>query len=108
MPIKKELSVVLPNRPGTMAELASTLAKAKVNLLAIDASGGFEYNIVRLVPDRTAKAKAVIKRLGLDVEILLAVENSTGSEKNLPMYHLNKDVIHIAAVTANYGIWPIW
>jgi len=67
MAIKKELSVVLPNRPGTLADLTAALAKAKVNLLAVDASGGFEYNIVRLVPDNARKAKTVIKRYGLDV-----------------------------------------
>jgi hypothetical protein len=67
MAIKKELSVVLPNRPGMLADLAAALAKAKVNLLAVDASGGFEYNIVRFVPDKPAKAKTVIKRYGLDV-----------------------------------------
>lgn len=83
MPVKKEFSVVLPNRPGTMAELASALAKAKVNLLALEASGGFEYNIVRLVPDRTAKAKTVIKRLGLDVGetavLCVAVKDEPGA-----------------------------
>ena len=67
MATKKELSIVLPNKPGTLAEVTRALAKAKVNLLAIDASGGFEYNIVRLVPDNAAKAKAVLKRTGLDV-----------------------------------------
>jgi len=67
MATKKELSIVLPNRPGTLATVTAALAKAKVNLLAVDAAGGFEYNIVRLVPDNAAKAKAVIKRLGLDV-----------------------------------------
>ena len=67
MPTKKELSIVLPNKPGTLAEVTSALAKAKVNLLAVDASGGFEYNIVRLVPDRTGKAKSVLARHGLDV-----------------------------------------
>ena len=67
MAIKKELSVVLPNRPGTLAELTGALAKARVNLLAVDASGGFEYNIVRLVPDKAAKAKSVLKRKGFDI-----------------------------------------
>lgn len=67
MATKKELSVVLPNRPGTLAEIATALAKAKVNLLAVDASGGFEYNIVRLVPDKALKAKRVLQRQGLDV-----------------------------------------
>ena len=62
-----ELSIVLPNRPGTLGEVANALAKAKINLLAIDASGGFEYNIVRLVPDKVPKARAVLRRKGLDV-----------------------------------------
>ncbi len=67
MTTRTELSIVLPNRPGTLSEVASALAKAKVNLLAIDASGGFEYNIVRIVPDKVAKARAVLRRRGLDV-----------------------------------------
>ncbi|HTS19627.1 MAG TPA: ACT domain-containing protein [Verrucomicrobiae bacterium] len=67
MTTRTELSIVLPNRPGTLGEVANALAKAKVNLLAIDASGGFEYNIVRIVPDRVAKARTVLRRRGLDV-----------------------------------------
>ena len=67
MATKKELAVVLPNKPGTLAAVTAALAKAKVNLLAVDASGGFEYNIVKLVPDNAVKAKAVLKRRGLDV-----------------------------------------
>jgi hypothetical protein len=67
MTTRTELSIVLPNRPGTLGEVANALARAKVNLLAIDASGGFEYNIVRLVPDKVAKARTVLRRRGLDV-----------------------------------------
>ena len=62
-----ELSIVLPNRAGTLGEVANALARAKVNVLAIDASGGFEYNIVRIVPDKAAKARTVLRRRGLDV-----------------------------------------
>ena len=67
MPIKKELVIVLPNRAGTLAAVAKALANAKVNLLAIDAAGGFEHNIVRFVPDNATKAKSVLKRRGFDV-----------------------------------------
>ena len=67
MTTRTELSIILPNRPGTLGEVTHALAKAKVNLLAIDASGGFEYNIVRIVPDKAAKARAVLRRKGLDV-----------------------------------------
>ncbi|HXI82903.1 MAG TPA: ACT domain-containing protein [Verrucomicrobiae bacterium] len=67
MTIRTELSIVLPNRPGTLGEVTNALARAKVNVLAIDASGGFEYNIVRIVPDKAPKARAVLRRKGLDV-----------------------------------------
>ena len=67
MTTRTELSIVLPNRPGTLGDVANALAKATVNLLAIDASGGFEYNIVRIVPDKVARARTVLRRRGLDV-----------------------------------------
>src|SRR5580693_1966226 len=67
MIIRTELSIILPNRPGTLGEVTNALARAKVNLLAIDASGGFEYNIVRIVPDKAPKARAILRRKGLDV-----------------------------------------
>jgi hypothetical protein len=67
MTIRTELSIILPNRPGTLGEVTNAPARAKVNLLAIDASGGFEYNIVRIVPDKAPKARAILRRKGLDV-----------------------------------------
>jgi hypothetical protein len=67
MTTRTELSIILPNRPGTLSEVTNALGKAKVNLLAIDASGGFEYNIVRIVPDKAPKARAILRRKGLDV-----------------------------------------
>ena len=83
MPIKKELVIVLPNRAGTLAAIANALAKAKVNLLAIDAAGGFEHNIVRFVPDNAPRAKALLKRRGFDVAessvLCLYVEDKRGA-----------------------------
>ena len=67
MPIKKELVIVLPNRAGTLAGVAKALANAKVNLLAIEAAGGFEHNIVRFVPDNAARAKSILRHHGFDV-----------------------------------------
>ena len=67
MSVQKELSFVLPNKPGTLGKAASALAAKGVNLLSIDASGGLEHNIVRLVPDNANKALAVLKKLKLDV-----------------------------------------
>jgi hypothetical protein len=62
MPIKKELSIVLPNKPGKLAAITSTLSRAKVNLLAVDVSGGFEYSTVRLLPENVAHAKSILRK----------------------------------------------
>lgn len=62
MPIRKELSVVLPNKPGRLAAVTAALARAKVNLLAVDVSAGLEYSTVRLLPANPAHAKAVLKK----------------------------------------------
>jgi hypothetical protein len=67
MPTKKEFSFVLPNRAGSFAAVTTALAQRKVNLLAVDAAGGFEYNIVRIVPDNAAKAKRILLREGYEV-----------------------------------------
>ena len=64
---KKEFSFVIPNKPGTLADITAALAKGKINIVAVDATGGFEYNIVRLVPDKPGKAKKILERKGLDV-----------------------------------------
>ena len=69
MSIQKELSFVLPNKPGTLGKVATALAAAKINLLAIDAAGGLEHNIVRLVPDNAGRALSILKKHKLDVGV---------------------------------------
>lgn len=65
MPIRKELSVVLPNKPGKLASVTRALAKAKVNLLALDVAAGLEYSTVRLLPENPAQARAVLNKLNV-------------------------------------------
>lgn len=67
MSTKRELSFVLPNQPGSLAAVTAALARRKVNLLALDAAGGFEYNIVRIVTDNAPRAKRIIEREGYEV-----------------------------------------
>ncbi len=69
MSIQKELSFVLPNRAGTLGKVASALAAKGINLLAIDASGGLEYNIVRIVADRPDQALPILKQHKLEVGV---------------------------------------
>jgi hypothetical protein len=67
MPIKTELSIVLPNKPGQLAGVTSALAKAKVDLLALDVSAGLEFSTVRLLPENAAHTKVVLRWKGYDV-----------------------------------------
>jgi hypothetical protein len=66
MPIRKELSVALPNKPGKLAALTAALARGKVNLLALDVAAGLEYSTVRLLPENLAQAKAVLKKNNIE------------------------------------------
>ena len=60
----KELSIVTPNKPGKMARVLGALALARINLIAIDSSSGYDLNLVRLVTSHPAKTKSVMARLG--------------------------------------------
>ena len=67
MKLQKQLSVFLDNKPGVLARIASGLAKRKVNILAISVTDAVGYCILRLVVDKPAQAKPVLKREGLKV-----------------------------------------
>ena len=108
---RTELSIVLPNRPGTLGEVANALAKAGVNLLAIDASGGFEYNIVRIVPDKVGRARTVMRRRGLDVGetkvLCIAADGGAGSlarvANALGNVRVNIDYLYATAASSHAG-----
>ena len=62
-----ELTIVTPNALGKLAEVLRALATAKVNLIAIDSSSGYDLNMVRLVTNNPPKARKVLERLGHNV-----------------------------------------
>jgi len=62
--LQKELSVVLPNEPGALANLCRELAKEKLNLIAAESAGGFHHNLLRMVIDQPAKAKKILNQKG--------------------------------------------
>ncbi len=65
MQAAKQLSVMLPNKPGQLAALCGKLAAAKVNIKAVAVVETTEQGIVRLVVDKTAAARKVVKKAGL-------------------------------------------
>jgi hypothetical protein len=74
---------MLENRPGTLAELCTELAKVAVNIEAIQASEASPTGRVRLLVSHLDAAKKVCQRLGLKYteEKVLAIltKNRPGS-----------------------------
>ncbi len=62
-----QLSVTLENKPGQAAKLAAALARAKVNIEAISVVDAADVGVVRLVTSSNAKAKAALRRAGMNV-----------------------------------------
>ena len=49
MQITKQLAIFLDNRPGTLARVADTFAKAKINIYAITTSDTVDHSVIRMV-----------------------------------------------------------
>ena len=64
MPKATEYCVALDNKPGTLAKLSASLAKAKVNITAISTSENTQCNWIRLVAAPGPKVKKVLVRGG--------------------------------------------
>ncbi len=56
MKMFKELTIVTPNKPGKLAQALQSIATARINLIAIDSSSGYDLNMVRLVTNDPARA----------------------------------------------------
>ena len=61
----KQFTVVLENRPGKLAQVASVLADAKVNILAVLGSTAGAQGSVQLVVDNANKARKALGGAGL-------------------------------------------
>ena len=60
----KELTIMTPNKPGKLAAVLNALAKAKINLLALDSSSGYDLNLVRMIASDARKTKVLLAKLG--------------------------------------------
>ena len=78
MEIAQQLSLVLENKPGTLAEVCKELARQKVNIFALTISDSVDHAIVRMVVSEPRKALDLFESRGvLVVEAkVLMIENS--------------------------------
>src|SRR3989338_6988293 len=83
MPIQKQLSVFLENRPGALAHITSILADAGVNILALSVHDTVDNAVVRLVLDNPTKALLLLEQEELYIMeqevVILAVDNQPGT-----------------------------
>ena len=70
MKVFKELTIVTPNKPGTLGAVLRAIAGARVNLIAIDSSSGYDLNMVRLVTSDPAHTKRALEKLEYHVSEL--------------------------------------
>ena len=78
MQITKQLAIFLDNRPGMLARVADTLAKAKINIYAITTSDTVDHSVIRMVVDDYRRALHVCEEHGSLVveDDVLMVEGS--------------------------------
>jgi len=64
VPKVKQLTISCDNAPGSLARVASIIAGAKVNILALNATASGAMGYIQFVVDHGAKAKKALKREG--------------------------------------------
>lgn len=74
----KQLSVFLENKTGRLAEVASQLARRKVNIRALSLADSENFGVLRLIVDDAAAGAACLKEAGFVVQItnVIAVQVS--------------------------------
>lgn len=64
MPIEKQLSVFVENKPGRLSSICSTLADNGINIYAMSVHDTIDHAIVRLIVDSPNKALLLLEQEG--------------------------------------------
>lgn len=82
MPIQKQLSVFLPNRPGALAKTCAILAESGVNIMAMAVHDTVDNAVVRFLVDHPTKALLLFEQEDLYVleqeVVVLEIANEPG------------------------------
>ena len=82
MPIEKQLSVFIENKPGRLSGICNTLADASVNIHAMSVHDTVDHAIVRLVVDNPNKALILLEEEGVYIVtqdvVVIEIENKPG------------------------------
>ncbi len=82
MPIQKQLSVFMPNRPGVLAKTCAILSEARVNISALAIHDTVDNAVVRFLVDHPTKALLLLEQEGLYVleqeVVVVEIRNAAG------------------------------
>ncbi len=63
----KDISIVLEDRPGTLADLGETLGKANINIGGLCGAVCEEENLIHILVEEPGKAYNVLERAGFKI-----------------------------------------
>ena len=104
MPIQKQLSVFMPNRPGVLARTCTILADSGVNIMALAVHDTVDNAVVRFLVDQPTKALLLLEQEELYVleqeVVVLEVDNAPGELTRICQVLAQADInIHYAYAT---------
>jgi hypothetical protein len=96
----EQISVFLENKAGRLAEVASILAEANVNIRALAVADTSDFGVLRLIVNDNQKAVDVLKNRGFTVGktdvVAVEVEDRPGG------LHRILDILHRAGINVEY------
>jgi hypothetical protein len=102
----KQISVFLENTTGRLCEVTRTLAKAGINLRAINIADTADFGILRIIVDKTEEASDVLNAAGFTVKMTtvaaVEIDDKPGSLDVL-IEMIQKSGINIEYLYASLG-----
>jgi hypothetical protein len=102
----KQISVFLENTTGRLCEVTRTLAKAGINLRAINIADTADWGILRIIVDKTEEAANVLNAAGFTIKMTMVaaveIDDTPGSLDKL-IVMIQKFGINIEYLYASLG-----
>jgi len=104
--VRKQISIFLANRPGTLADVTDSLHQQNINILAMTVSDTVDHAVVRMLVDKPGEAVHRLEDQGLLVVendvLTVDLENEPGALATLANRLADHEInIEYAYCTAN-------
>ena len=108
MRVCKQISAMLINKPGRLANVCSALAKQKINIIGLSIADAGDHGVLRMVADDPERAKKVLSQLGTpftETQVLCCeVFHHPGAIAallgRLAAAHINVEYVYVSAIVA--------